>query len=74
MSDALRVDYETDKITVDFAKLYPEIDWAETLSCVKGKFIKTISQDSVTFEDGETIRFNDIDYRDVLPLICWDKF
>lgn len=73
MSDALKVDYEADKITVDFAKLYPEIDWAETLSCVKGKFIKTITADSVTFADGETIKFNKIDYRDVLPLVWWDK-
>lgn len=73
ISDALKIDYEADKITVDFAKLYPEIDWAETLSCVKGKFIKTITADSVTFADGETIKFNKIDYRDVLPLVWWDK-
>lgn len=73
MSDALKVDYEADKITVDFAKLYPEIDWAETLSCIKGKFIKTVSRDAVTFEDNETVKYSEIDYRDILPLIWWDK-
>lgn len=73
MSDALKVDYEADKITVDFAKLYPEIDWAETLSCVKGKFIKTITAESVTFADGETVKYAEMDYRDILPLIWWDK-
>lgn len=73
MSDALKVDYEADKITVDFAKLYPEIDWAETLSCIKGKFIKSITAESVTFEVGETVKFAEMDYRDILPLIWWDK-
>lgn len=73
MSDALKVDYEADKISIDFAKLYPEIDWAETLSCIKGKFIKTVTADSVTFADNTTIKFAEIDYRDILPLIWWDK-
>ena len=73
MSDALKVDYEADKITVDFAKLYPEIDWAETLSCIKGKFIKTITAESVTFADGETVKYAEMDYRDILPLIWWDR-
>nr|HMS40731.1 DNA methyltransferase [Pyrinomonadaceae bacterium] len=73
MSDALKIDYEADKITVDFQKLYPEIDWAETLSCIKGKFIKSVTTDSVTFADNETIKFAEMDYRDILPLIWWDK-
>ena len=73
MSDALKVDYENNKISVDFEKLYAEIDLAETLSCVKGKFIKSVMESSVTFTDGETINYNDLDYRDILPLIWWDK-
>ena len=73
MSDALKVDYEADKITIDFAKLYPEIDWAETLSCIKGKFIKSITAESVTFADGETVKYAEMDYRDILPLIWWDR-
>jgi len=54
-------------------KLYPDIDLAETLSCVKGKFIKSLTAESVTFADGETVKFDELDYRDVLPLIWWDK-
>jgi adenine specific DNA methylase Mod len=73
MADALAVDYDNNKISVDFSKLYPDIDWAETLSCVKGKFIRRVSADSVEFADGEVVRFDEIDYRDVLPLIWWDK-
>lgn len=73
MSDALRPDYENNRISVDFSRLYDEIDLAETLSCVKGKFIKSITADSVTFTDGETIKFDEIDNRDILPLIWWDK-
>ncbi len=73
MSDALAVDYEKNKISVDFSRLYADIDLAETLSCVKGKFIKSLTAESVTFADGETIKFDEVDYRDVLPLIWWDK-
>ena len=73
MTDALAVDYENNKISVDFSKLYPDIDLAETLSCVKGKFIKSLTAESVTFADGETVKFDELDYRDVLPLIWWDK-
>lgn len=73
MSDALSVDYENNKISVDFSKLYPDIDLAETLSCIKGKFIKSLTAESVTFIDGETVKFDELDYRDVLPFIWWDK-
>jgi adenine-specific DNA-methyltransferase len=73
MADALAVDYEKNKISVDFSKLYPDIDLAETLSCVKGKFIKSLTAERVTFADGETVKFDELDYRDILPLIWWDK-
>ncbi|MFL6209622.1 MAG: site-specific DNA-methyltransferase [Pyrinomonadaceae bacterium] len=73
MADALTVDYANNKISVDFSKLYEDIDLAETLSCVKGKFIKSLTAESVTFADGETVKFDELDYRDVLPLIWWDK-
>lgn len=73
MADALAVDYENNKISVDFSKLYEEIDLAETLSCVRGKFIKSLTAESVTFADGEIVKFAELDYRDVLPLIWWDK-
>lgn len=73
MADALAVDYEKNKISVDFSKLFPDIDLAETLSCIKGKFIKSLTAESVTFADGETVKFDELDCRDILPLIWWDK-
>jgi hypothetical protein len=73
MSNSLAIDYDAKKVRVDFSKLYDDIDWAETLSCIKGKFIKSQTSNSVTFTDGETINFDDIDYHDILPLIWWDK-
>lgn len=73
MTDALTTDYEGNKIKVDFSKLYEDIDLAETLSCVKGKFIKSITAESVTFADGETVKFSELDYRDILPLVWWDR-
>jgi hypothetical protein len=72
-SDALEVDNENNKISVDFSRLYEGIDLAETLSCVKGKFIRRVTADSVEFADGEIVYFDKIDYRDILPLIWWDK-
>lgn len=73
MSDALKVDYADNKISVDFSRLYSDIDLAETLSCIKGKFIKRVTREAVEFADGELVRFDEIDYRDLLPLIWWDK-
>lgn len=73
MADGLTADYKNNKISVDFSKLYEDIDLAETLSCVKGKFIKSLTAESVTFTDGETIKFSELDYRDILPLVWWDK-
>ena len=49
------------------------IDLAETLLHLKGKFIKRITADAVEFTDGERLEFDKLDYRDVLPLIWWDK-
>jgi adenine-specific DNA-methyltransferase len=79
MSDALHIDYDANKVRVNFSKLYDDIDWAETLSCIKGKFIKSQTADSVTLTDGksreslETIKFDEINYNDILPLVWWDK-
>lgn len=73
MSDALRIDYDKNKVGVDFSQLYEGIDLAETLSCVKGKFIRRVTADSVEFADGEIIDYDELDYRDILPLVWWDK-
>ena len=69
--ETLEIDYKNDKIKVDLAKLYPNIDIAETLSNILGKWIKKITPESVEFEDGEKISTKDLDYKLVKPLVWW---
>jgi len=71
MLKAVEIDYEKDKVKVDLAKLYPNIDIAETLSNLTGKWIKKISKDEVEFEDGTKINTKDLDYKLIKPLIWW---
>ncbi|MGC8822919.1 MAG: hypothetical protein ACP5QF_08565, partial [Desulfurella sp.] len=42
MLKAVEVDYENNKVKVDVSKLYPNIDIAETISNLTGKWIKRI--------------------------------
>jgi len=69
--DALEIDYENNKVKVDLSKLYPNIDIAETLSNLRGKYIKRITPDEVEFEDGDKINLKDLDYKIIKPLIWW---
>jgi adenine specific DNA methylase Mod len=73
MLDAIELDYENNKIKVDLTKIYPEkqIDIAETLSNLKGKWIKRISENEVEFEDGEKVNIKNLDYRSIKNLIWW---
>jgi adenine-specific DNA-methyltransferase len=73
MLDAIELDYENNKVKVDLIKIYPEkqIDIAETLSNLKGKWIKRISEDEVEFEDGEKLDVKNLDYRSIKNLIWW---
>lgn len=72
MLRALEIDYEKDKVKVDLSKIYPDIDIAETLSNLTGKWIKRIGKDYVEFEDGEVINTQDLDYKLIKPLIWWE--
>lgn len=71
MLEALEVDYENNKVKVDLSKLYPDVDVAETLSNLLGKWIKRITADYVEFEDGEKVYLNNLDYKLIKPLIWW---
>jgi len=71
MLKALEIDYEKEKVKVDLDKLYPNIDIAETLSNLTGKWIKTIGSDEVEFEDRTKINTKDLDYKFIKPLIWW---
>jgi adenine specific DNA methylase Mod len=73
MLDAIELDYEKNKVKVDLTKIYPEkqIDIAETLSNLLGKWIKKITSDFVEFENGIRICFKNLDYKLIKPLIWW---
>jgi len=72
MLKALKIDYKKEKVKVDLSKLYPNIDIAETLSNLTGKWIKKISDTEVEFEDGTKINTKDLDYKLIKPLIWWE--
>jgi len=71
MLKTLEIDYKNDKVEVDLSKLYPNIDIAETLSNLTGKWIKKISESEVELEDGTKINIKDLDYKLIKPLIWW---
>jgi adenine-specific DNA-methyltransferase len=72
MLKALEIDYEKEKVKVNLTKLYPNIDIAETLSNLTGKWIKNINNEEVEFEDGTKINTKDLDYKLIKPLIWWE--
>lgn len=65
------VELEEDEVKVDLEKLYPNIDVAETLSNLTGKWIKKITKDYVEFEDGSKESLKNPDYKLIKPLIWW---
>lgn len=71
MLDAVELDAEGNAVKVDLTKLYPNIDVAETLSCVTGKPIKRITADVVEFADGTTANLHNPDWKICKPLIWW---
>ncbi|HPC35783.1 MAG TPA: DNA methyltransferase [Candidatus Marinimicrobia bacterium] len=73
MLKALEIDYESNKVKVDLDKLYPNIDIAETLSNLTGKWIKKIEADKVWLNGlNEPINIKDLDYKLIKPLIWWE--
>jgi len=72
MLKTLEIDYENRKVNVDLNKIYPNIDIAETISNLTGKWIKKIKENEVEFEDGSKVNIKDLDYRIIKPLIWWE--
>ncbi|MBX0311762.1 MAG: site-specific DNA-methyltransferase [Sulfurihydrogenibium sp.] len=72
MLRALEIDYGNRKVKADLNKLYPNIDIAETISNLTGKWIKKIEKDQVEFEDGSKVNIKDLDYKLIKPLIWWE--
>jgi adenine specific DNA methylase Mod len=72
MLECMEIDYENNKVKVKLNKLYQNIDIAETLSNLTGKWIKKSSDSEVEFEDGVKINIKDLDYKLIKPLIWWE--
>ncbi len=68
---ALELDYVRDEVNVHLNRLYPDIDLAETLSCVTGKWIKRITAEEVEFADGSKQSLTKPDWELIKPLIFW---
>jgi len=77
MLEALEVDLEQGTVQVDLSKLYSDIDLAETLSNLTGKWIKRIHPDpddptkpgTVEFADGITADLKNPHWRLIKPLM-----
>lgn len=69
--EAVELDHENDKVIFHPERLYPDIDLAETLSHLRGKWIKRITEDFVEFEDGEQMSLKEPDWETLKPMIWW---
>ena len=68
--DTLELDYNNNRYKIDWEKIYPNIDLAETLSCVKGEMIKKQEKEKVSL-DGGVIDYKSIEFADVKDLLWW---
>lgn len=71
MARAVELDYKNDEVKVHLDHLYPDIDVAETLSCVTGQPIRRITADEVEFADGSKQNLMKPDWRLIKPFIFW---
>lgn len=71
MLESLDVDYENNHVSFHPERLYPDIDLAETLSHLTGKWIRHITAEYVEFEDGEKMSLTDPDWQTLKPMIWW---
>ena len=71
MLEAVDLDAENNRVSVHLERLYPDIDLAETLSCLTGKWIRRITADTVYFQDGSSASLSDPDWRLIKPLVWW---
>ncbi|HEY90142.1 MAG TPA: site-specific DNA-methyltransferase [Thermoflexia bacterium] len=71
MLHALEIAHEENKVHVALSRLYADIDLAETLANLRGKWIARITPEFVEFEDGERIDLLDLDWEFIKPLVWW---
>lgn len=65
------IEIQDDGVTFHPERLYPNIDLAETLSNLTGKWIRRLTPTYVEFEDGERVDLTHPDWRLFKPLIWW---
>jgi adenine-specific DNA-methyltransferase len=68
---SLEIAPDAEKVYFHSELLYPDIDLAETLSHLRGKWIKHITKEFVEFEDGEQMSLIDPDWQTLKPMIWW---
>ena len=68
---AVELDPESDAVQPHFERLYPNIDLAETLSCLLGKSIRRQTATHVEFSDDERIDLRRPAWAIIQPLIWW---
>lgn len=71
MLDAIDLDTKENRVHFHPERLYPDIDLAETLSCITGKWIKRIEKERVIFADGSEASLSDPDWSLIKPLVWW---
>ena len=71
MLEALEIDLEKNSVQFHPERLYAGIDLAETLSNLRGKWIRRITPEYVEFQDGERLSLSDPDWRMLKPLVWW---
>ncbi len=71
MLDSVEIDAAQDQVHFHPERLYADIDLAETLSNLRGKWIKRITAETVEFADGETMSLSDPDWHTIKPLVWW---
>ena len=70
LGNTLKLDFKKNMYKIDWEKIYPNIDLAETLSCVKGEMIKKQEKEKVSL-DGGVIDYKNIEFADVKDLLWW---
>lgn len=71
MLDSLEIDQANNQVHFHPERLYPDIDLAETLSHLTGKWIKRITEEFVEFQDGTQMSLVDPDWQTLKPMIWW---
>ena len=71
MLDGLEVEASKNAVHFHPERIYENIDLAETLSHLRGKWIKHITKDEVEFQDGERLSLTDPDWQILKPMMWW---